>query len=71
MENILPNGCCFADVTTIMCQAFLTIPLVLHILHSPFHSKKVNDRKSQADHQSGNTHKHWVIMKSSNVLVMN
>ena len=38
MENILPNGCCFADIMTKMCQAFLTIPLVLHILHSPFHS---------------------------------
>ena len=23
---------------TKMCQTFLTIPLVLHILHSPFHS---------------------------------
>ena len=38
MENILPNGCCFADVTTKMHQAFLMIPLVLCILHSPFHS---------------------------------
>ena len=38
MENILPNGCCFADVTTKMHQAFLMIPLVLRILHSPFHS---------------------------------
>ena len=38
MENILPNGCCFADVMTKMHQAFLMIPLVLHILHSPFHS---------------------------------
>ena len=38
MENILPNGCCFADVMTKKCQAFLSIPLVLCILHSPFHS---------------------------------
>ena len=38
MENILPNDCCFADIMTKICQAFLTIPLVLHILHSPFHS---------------------------------
>ena len=38
MENILPYGCCFADVMTKMHCGFLTIPLVLHILHSPFHS---------------------------------
>ena len=38
VENILPNSCCFADVMTKMCQTFLTIPLVLCILHSPFHS---------------------------------
>ena len=38
MENILPNGCCFADVMTRMHRAFLTIPLVLCVLHSPFHS---------------------------------
>ena len=38
IENIVPNSCCFADITTKMCQAFLMIPLVLCILHSPFHS---------------------------------
>ena len=38
MENILPNSCCFADIMTKICQAFLMIPLVLYILHSPFHS---------------------------------
>ena len=27
VENILPNGCCFADVTTKMHRAVLTIPL--------------------------------------------
>ena len=27
MENILPNGRCFADVMTKMCCAVLTIPL--------------------------------------------
>ena len=26
-ENILPNGCCFADIMTKMRQAFLMIPL--------------------------------------------
>ena len=38
MENILPKSCCFADVMTKMCQAFLMIPLVLRVLNSPFHS---------------------------------
>ena len=27
VENILPNGHCFADVMTKMCRAVLTIPL--------------------------------------------
>ena len=27
MENILPNGRCFADIMTKMCQGVLTIPL--------------------------------------------
>ena len=34
VENILPNGRCFADVTTKMCHAVLTIPL--DSPHSPF-----------------------------------
>ena len=36
MENILPNGRCFADVMTKMRRAVLTIPLGSP--HSPFHS---------------------------------
>ena len=36
VENILPNGRCFADVMTKMRRAVLAIPVDVHVLHSPF-----------------------------------